>query len=78
MTSSEDPFSALPRTPNPTSTTGYTLIYVTKRYQLGRNITNIGDLRERQSFVVQGELCRLLRHQTVKKFLRPMLEFLFM
>jgi len=55
-----------------------TLIYVTKIYQLLRNVANIGDLRECQSFVVHAERCRLLRHQTVKKFLRPMLEFLFM
>jgi len=38
----------------------------------------MGDLRERQSFVVHVELRRLLRHQTIKEFLRPMLEFLFM
>jgi len=38
-------------------------------------MTNIGDLRERQSFVVHAERRRLLRHQTVKKCLRPMLEF---
>jgi len=55
-----------------------TLIYVTKRYQLVRNITNIGDLRKRQSFVVHAERRRFLRHKTAKTFLRPMLEFLFM
>jgi len=55
-----------------------TFVYVTKRYQQARNISNIGDLRERRSFVVHIELCRLLRHQTVKKFLRLILKFLFM
>ena len=53
-----------------------TLIYVTKRCQLVRNITNVGDLRERRSFVVHGELRGLLRHQTVKTVLRSVLEFL--
>jgi len=45
--------------------------------QLVRNITNIGDLRKCQSFVVHVDRRRLLRHQTVKEFLRPMLDFLF-
>ena len=53
------------------------LIYATKRYQLVRNITNNGNLLECQSFVVHTELRRLLRRETVKKSLRPMLEFLF-
>jgi len=30
-------------------------------------MTNIGDLRECQNFVVHAERRRLLRHQTVKK-----------
>jgi len=55
-----------------------TMHFVTKRYELARNITNIGGLRERQRFVVHVELRRLLRYQSVKKFLPPMLEFLFM
>jgi len=41
-------------------------MYVTKRYQVIRDITNTGDLRECQSFVVHRELRRLLRHQTAK------------
>jgi len=32
------------------------------------NITNIGDLRKCQSFVVHAERSRLLRQQTVKSF----------
>jgi len=64
--------------PEPESNVETTLIYVTKRYQLVRNITNIGDLHECQSFIVHAERRRLLRYQIVKKFLRPVLEFLFM
>jgi len=51
--------------------------------ELVRNITNIGYiafgyLHECQSFIVHAKRRRLLRHQTVKKFLRPMLEFMWM
>jgi len=35
-------------------------MYVTKKYQLVRNIINIGDLRECQNLVVHAERRRLL------------------
>jgi len=47
-----------------------------KEIPAGTQLNQHSDLRERQRFVVHGELRRLLRRQTVKTFLRSMLEFL--